>query len=60
MHRLDAGAAVADPDAWAPRAYGVGPSWPPYTVVSYSSVTHPSDAGFTLLMYLYSVPRVAL
>ncbi len=26
----------------------------------YSSVTHPSDALFTFLMYLYSVPRVAL
>src|SRR3989344_155107 len=28
--------------------------------VRYSSVTQPSEAFFTLLMYLYSVPRVAL
>lgn len=27
---------------------------------SYSSVTHPSSAGFTVLMYLCSVPRFAL
>ena len=26
----------------------------------YSSVTQPSDAFFTLLMYLYNVPRTAL
>ena len=26
----------------------------------YSSVTQPSDAFFTLLMYLYNVPRAAL
>jgi len=26
----------------------------------YSSVTQPSEASFTLLIYLYSVPRVAL
>ena len=28
--------------------------------IRYSSVTQPSEAFFTLLMYLYSVPRVAL
>ncbi len=27
---------------------------------NHSSVTHPSEADFTFLMYLYSVPRVAL
>ena len=27
---------------------------------NYSSVTQPSDASFTFLMYLYRVPRVAL
>jgi hypothetical protein len=28
--------------------------------IRYSSVTQPSEAFFTLLIYLYSVPRVAL
>ena len=27
---------------------------------NYSSVTQPSEASFTFLMYLYRVPRVAL
>ena len=46
------------PDKGAKNRRGIRRRLSPFP--SYSSVTHPSEASFTVLMYLYSVPRVAL
>ncbi len=56
-HSADGGTQAG---AWQARGSSLRNAKPGGTAVRYSSVTHPSEADLTFLMYLYSVPRVAL